>query len=197
LLPDYPKLKESIKERLYYAAIEEMSKEFPIASIAKMRCIHEGQSSSLVREDGSVTVIELKRLKSQMFMSYEECETSALSFVYDKMQTAIKEIIKQQAEMFVSTIDEAVTKTGNNIDMKGQKLTPDHILDMLKKIHIEFDSNGNPFMPKILAGTKGNESLIEAIKGLDIEPYKSKFENLINEKKREYLDRENNRKLVG
>jgi hypothetical protein len=130
-------------------------------------------------------------------MSNQECETMGLKDVYMKMLEALQEIVHQQAKMFFETMNKAVNETGNTMDMKGEKTSPKHIIDMLEMMYIDFDDNRQPILPTILPATKGNESLLQAVKGLEKEPYKTMFAELIVRKRREYLDREGNRKLVG
>ena len=102
----------------------------------------------------------------------------------------------QQAKMSIKTISEVTELVGNTHRSKGT-VTPADILSMYEKVEITFRSTGEPNMPSIIAGGQMadqiNAALIE-IQGN--EEYKQKFNQIMENKKKEWYDRENNRKLV-
>jgi hypothetical protein len=66
MLPDYPIFKKALEDALT-ERFRKISKEsdFVVAEIREVR-VHEGQSSTLIREDGTKDDIEMRRLSEEM-----------------------------------------------------------------------------------------------------------------------------------
>jgi hypothetical protein len=90
-----------------------------------------------------------------------------------------------------------VNKTGNVISGKGKPFTFDHFLEALEKMLIDFDEDGNPFMPSILISPEDWERIKSDFPKWDTDPEnKKKIQSIINKKRDEWYDRESHRKLV-
>ena len=68
---------------------------------------------------------------------------------------------------------------------------------MLEKIEIDFDKSGNPIMPTILLSPKDVRKFKEKFKEWDKNPeMERRSKEIIEKKRKQWLDRENSRKLV-
>ena len=60
----------------------------------------------------------------------------------------------KQSQQIFKKMDEATQKTGNILDVKSQPLSPDLVLEALKKVSIDFDEAGNPIYPNISSASR-------------------------------------------
>ena len=70
--------------------------------------------------------------------------------------------------------------------------------DMLEKIHIDFDKNGQPRMPNMVIHPDTLERIRPKLAEWEADPaIKKRRIEILAKKKEEWRDRESNRKLVG
>jgi hypothetical protein len=198
MLPNYP----IISRKITKFCIEKLEEErdfraYPFSK-AKKDLLHEGSRSAIIREDGSIEEFDFKKIEVGFTIDEKEIGTLTINEVLNKMSQMSKEMAKQFVEYFVETIDEAVKKVGNVVNSEGKKITTEKVFEMIEKICIDFDEFGKPEFPTFVGNKSGVESIKNAL--LEIEKNKEldkKFKDLLERKKRQYLDREANRKLVG
>jgi predicted DNA-binding protein (UPF0251 family) len=198
MLPDFPKLKEKL-QKLLIARTKMVQSAYmnPLSDVPKAR-IFEGNRTILVREDGSVEEIEIKEMKAEMEINLKEIETITLPDILEKFDTTAKELAMQQSKVFYDEIGKAVEKVGNVIDIKGKSFSIDDFLKMLDMIWLDFDENGNPNFPTIVAGEKTFKSISEVLPQLETDQEcKKRLAEIIERKREEWRARESNRKLVG
>lgn len=82
---------------------------------------------------------------------------------------------------FFLSLDQVVDRTGQVVNGNGKLPSFDLILDMLEKIDIEFDTNGNPIKPTLVMHPK----LFEKVKEMPKTAEQVKREKEIMERKRE------------
>jgi hypothetical protein len=109
--------------------------------------------------------------------------------IYEYAQTFLQDITKT---MF-STISQVSDFTGNVIDGKGKGVTHELLIEMLEKIHIDFDRDGNPIMPSIVIHPDMAKTFekLKADEGL----YKSRIDKIINRKREAYYAEKGRRGL--
>jgi hypothetical protein len=104
---------------------------------------------------------------------------------------------KQQAQLFFTKIEEATEKTGNIVDGKGKPFSPEFFLEALDKILIEFDDQGQPYLPTMFVSPELGNRIKDKLPEWESDPnHKKQFDELINKKRAEWNDRESHRKLV-
>jgi len=87
---------------------------------------------------------------------------------------------KSLARHLFRRISEITDITGRTIDAKGQLLTADFILDLLEKVEIGFDDEGNPQYPTLVVPPQ----LIKRLQELKITPEQEQRHKQIIEEKR-------------
>ncbi len=104
----------------------------------------------------------------------------------------------QLAQYSFSFINSVIDETGNSIDAKGRPVTPDLILEALEKLPIDFDENtGLAKFPTFYINPSQKEVFQKAIADAKSDQnFKLRFDQMVERKKEEWRDRENNRKLV-
>lgn len=83
-----------------------------------------------------------------------------------------------------STLTQVTDFTGNVVDGKGKGLSHEMLIEMLEKIHIDFDQDGNPLLPSIVIHPDMAKNF-EKLKA-DEDLYKSRFDEIINRKRDAY-----------
>ncbi|MCG8421463.1 MAG: hypothetical protein MJE77_26390 [Proteobacteria bacterium] len=74
-----------------------------------------------------------------------------------------QEIRKQLSRLFYSRINEVCDKTGNVVDLKGEKLSPDSVCALFERIDIEFDKLGKPILPTIVCSPEAEPQFREVL----------------------------------
>ena len=124
-------------------------------------------------------------------------ERGPIAFV-EGLETLARELSSQQSNMIFERLNQTTAKTGNIINTGGQAINPDHILQMLETIELDFTEDGQLRPPTLVLPTPEDcERLKEKLPEWEKdEHYKRKFAELIERKRQEWHDRESHRKLV-
>jgi len=109
--------------------------------------------------------------------------------IYEYAESFLKDITKT---MF-STLSQVTDFTGNVVDGKGKGINHEMLLEMLEKIHIDFDQEGNPLFPSIVMHPDMAKNF-EKLKS-DEELYKPRYDEIINRKREAYYAEKGRRGL--
>jgi hypothetical protein len=83
------------------------------------------------------------------------------------------------------------------VNGKGQPFTFELFLETLEKISIDFDDQGNPYLPTVVVSPELGAKLKSKLPEWEANPdYDKRFKELIERKRKEWNDRESHRKLV-
>jgi hypothetical protein len=94
-------------------------------------------------------------------------------------------------------LEKVTERTGNIVDARRSSIESNPILDALEKIEIDFDKFGNPIMPTIVMPPAEHNKIKGKLKDWANNPEMEKrWKEIIGKKKKQWLDRENSRKLV-
>lgn len=101
-------------------------------------------------------------------------------------------IVHAIASGLIQSISDVTDRTGNVMDAQGGPPTPDLILDLLEKMSISFDDEGNPQMPTLYAHPEMVDRLLET-------PYTEEHERrrqaILARKKEEFFAKKRTRRL--
>jgi len=100
--------------------------------------------------------------------------------IYEYAQSFLKDITKT----LFSTLSQVTDFTGNVIDGKSKGVSHEVLIEMLEKIHINFDQEGNPLLPSIVIHPDMAKSF-EKLKA-DEDLYKPRIDEIINRKREAY-----------
>lgn len=194
MLPDFPEAQKFAEECLLRILYNRIAfKTGWMQAMGPPVPIHEGTKVVLHRYDGSIDDVPMKRSGAVMKIKCDDLEKKGLPAVLDGMEQVANEMSKQHSKYFIERIDEITKESGQVYNNQGLPLTVDTILDSLDKIEMDFDEQGHPLMPTIMAGP----SMVEKIKNLKPTDEQNKRYNEILERKySEWRDRESNRRLV-
>lgn len=198
MLPDYPKLKERLSKLLTSRLVSEQKKiGSPVLDVPR-RIQHEGRKTRIIREDGSVWESDMKKIQTQIKINLQDVKNMKPKDIIEKIDEMAMQAASQQSKIAYEEIEKAVREVGNALDLKGEKFKVDHFFQMLEKLWIDFDKEGKPLLPTIVAGEKAYKVLSEVLTQIENNSeYKGRMEEIIMKKKELWRDREANRKLVG
>jgi hypothetical protein len=169
----------------------------PVSGIARVR-IFEGHEHTITRSDGETEPSLPREAKSQVSIGLDEIATLSLPQLLAKLDTAAREIGASQAKHLFETVSEAVEKTGNKIDARGERISSNLVLEALEKIEIDFRDDGTPMLPTLYIGPDLEEAMKKVSAEANESPaVKKRFDQIIARKKEAWRAREASRKLVG
>lgn len=194
MLPDFLKTKEKLKRMLDSERKKaELSHLGPVADVPKSM-IFEGNKFITIHKNGSCEEIKMEKATSRLEVKWEEVETMTHETVLNKIDDVAKEMAEQIAKSFYKTLSEAAEGVGNVSLSHGESLTVDLFLEMLEKMHVSFDKDGNPSGLTFAGSPKLRPALVKVISQAEADP---RYQELMERKREEWRVRESRRKLVG
>jgi hypothetical protein len=176
---------------------DHLGKLVPMANVGRM-CIHEGNKTVLVRESGVAEELKQHEQRVSIEVAVEDIAKMKADTLIQSMTAAADQMALRNTKLFIEEVRRATEEVGNVVDAHGQPVSKELLLQMLEKLAIDFDQNGNPELPAIVAGTKICEALVRLGGELDNDAdWERRFGEIIARKKEEWRARESDRKLVG
>jgi hypothetical protein len=196
MLPDYPKIKDHIKREFNSLARGESSKD-PLLSGIQIQEVHEGDTYSITSIDGIKQDDTYKKIEARFDITKEEMMTKGPEIYFSKAKEVAKTMIEQESKQVISKLTEAAEKAGNVVDGKSKPLSPDTIFEAMEKIRMDFDEFGNPIFPTLLLLPEMLDRIRSEIPKWESDPkVMAKQREIVEKKRKEWLDRESYRKLV-
>ena len=198
MFPDFLKTKENLQKMLDY----EMQKARlfymgPLAAVSESM-IHEGNKTVVMREDGSIDEENLESIAVKLEVKFDEVEKMNHEMVLDKIGRAAQEMASGMAKLFYEGLTKSADEVGNVISADGKPFSIDLFFEMLEKIHVDFDEEGNPIQLMCPVNPKLLPSIAKTISQAKADPANDRrYQAIIERKREEWRARESNRKLVG
>ena len=198
MLPDFLKVKEKLQKMLDYQMRQaHLSHMGPLANIA-VAMVFEGNKTVLIREDGSVDEQSPETAIADIEITSAEVEEMRPEMVLDKINNAAQKIAEQQARTFYRQIDKSAKEDGTVVSSGGEPFSMDLHFEMLEKIDIDFDEEGNPEGVAFVAHPSMFSSISDVLSQALAEPDNDRrYKEIMERKREEFRVRESNRKLVG
>ena len=194
MLPDFLKTKEKLKRMLDSERKKaELLHLGPVADAPKSM-IFEGNKTIIIYEDGSCAEVKMEKATSRLEVKWEEVETMTHETILNKIDNVAKEMAEQIKKSYYETLSEAAEEASNVTSTDGKTLSVDMILEMVKKMHLSFDEEGNPSGLTFAGSPKLRPVLAEIISQAESDP---RYQALMEQKREEWRVRESRRKLVG
>lgn len=198
MLPDFPRIKEKFVEAIN-EYLESLIRQEPLLSQFRTERHFEGNRISSKTESGELYQSSYKKISAESSVKREDVIAKGHMAFIENIQNVAEEIKKQQAKLMFDTIKEVTDRTGNVVNGKGQPFTHELFMESLEKIDIDFDDQGKPCLSnyRVVVSPELWAQLKDKLPEWEANPeYKKKFEELIERKRKEWSDRESNRKLV-
>lgn len=184
-----------------------LSQRFNSIMRYEMRPFNE--SLHIIQREGKVLMHNtLDNQNSQKTMEYRKAEFTHKTDPQQLISMTLEDVIKvldeeaknigsQMTKYYFQVLDNTAEETGNVVDAKDRKPTPELFLDAMRKISIPFDKDGNPKLPTMIINEEMSNVWRKIIEEAEANPnIKKEFDKIIEQKKKEYDAEQAGRKLV-
>jgi len=198
MLPDFPSLKKSVAKGVNRYMRHRRKVHGHMFNEIPQRQIFEGDRTAVERPHEARDESKMVRLSAEMTVDIDELHAMSLEQVLRRYDEMVKDLVGQQIKHFFELMNTVTEKTGNVVDAKGQRLTPELFFEMLEKIQIDFNSDGSPNMPTILISPSQQDDVRAAQEQFESDPaLRQRYENLMKSKFGEWGARQAIRTLAG
>lgn len=172
---------------------EELRNKDPfLGQIKTVNIIHGGGIIYDQKENQKLHKSELVKLSSSTLLKNEIIK----EYQIEEFCLLFYELINDQIKATVNMIFEETKRitefTGNVIGMKEGKMDAGKMLEMVKKIAINFDNEGNPILPQIYCGS----DMFNQFKDFKFSPEEQLvFDQIVVSKKNDWYAKKHYRKL--
>ena len=200
MLPDFTSTKKKLENSIFSTVASKVH-DSPLLSQMPKKVRLEGRKHSFVDSTGEYVERGYEKIDSKFSVENKEVLEKGILLLVERCIQAIDELNEKVTHGALEEMGIAATKVGNNIDAEGKLLT-DAYLDALEKIQVDFDDKGHPYLPSLVMNPK---DVIRQEKRLDDYinknpqheyEFNEKLDKIIEKKRKEWYDRESNRKLV-
>jgi len=200
VFPDYPATKRHLQKE-FTAAIRKETKKDPLISLIHVRQSYEGNAFTFTTDDGFSQTGTYKELSTKFEISNDEILKRGPEAYFSRVPQIAKEWVEKESRLLFQMMDEVTERTGNVVNAESKPLSPELILAALDKVAISFDEFGNAILPALVVHPDKLEGMKKEFQKYESDPlfklkYKLKYKLIIDKKRREWLDRESDRKLV-
>ena len=187
---DWPAQKLDAMELVQAAVRATTDAAAPLRHSVSRCTIQEGHRAVLVHPDGSVTNVDLKPHEATGTVTQDAVLAGA------GLRGLVEDLGRQLGNQIERDIVEGIQKMSPEIAGRFGGRTPEelgqNLLETLRRMNVDFDDDGQPTFsflinPKSSALLKAMESDADVTR---------EFESILEEKKHEWLRRENSRRLV-
>jgi len=198
MLPDLPKLKNDLMAMFSEYLRNQVNRNLGFLAEVPKHSMPEGNKLLVLRSDGSSEESDLFDSHSEIEFEREEMkklDIFKIKYLLDKMAFNMATQIKEKSlKGIIKTLGE-----NRNIGTCSIKdFNESHILKMFEDIQIDFYENGEPHKLEFIFPESMREKVIEISEKINSDPeIKKKHDELMNKKRKEWIDRETSRKLVG
>ncbi len=194
MLPDYPKTKDSIRDRFLLRPATQAMKKYGLDIPAIP--INEGHRHILIRADGTREETKMKEHGAEIAITQDQAQETTLSQIIEMGRNMGDKIGRQLLATITEEFHRVTQMTGNVVRARGQ-ICPNTILELLRAIDIDFDEDGHPNLPSAVMGAGAYPQFVAAAREFENSPELQKlFREILDEKREEHREREAARKLV-
>jgi hypothetical protein len=169
----------------------------PVMTGIPLRVQREGKNSSFEDAAGERQEMEYKQISAESSFKPEEGKgMSTEEFFKMASEPAIK-MAGQASRRLFEKLAQVTSATGQVIDAKGQPFHPKLMIEMLEKMELSFDDQGNPRLPEMYMGPDLHSSIKDKLPEWEKdETIKAAMKEVIDKKREDFREREANRRLV-
>ena len=198
MLPDLPKLKADIADKFHLFFVQRVNTCLGVVGEIPHCIIKEGRNPATIRPDSSKDETKLQKSSVETTFKSEEIPYLSVQERIARLDDAARKMAGQISTTAFATINEALDKVGNVIDGRGKPLSPAIFFEVLEKIQLDFDNDGNFKELTVVIPPEMTERFKEVMEKIQQDPeLVRRYEEIINKKRMEWRDREAARKLVG
>jgi hypothetical protein len=157
---------------------------------------HEGASGSFQLTSGEIEPIDFKKSSVEMVSPAEPGRGKSLKDILAVMAKGGSEMGAKMQDHIIKGVEAATEKVGNVVQIKNGVITPEAFFEMMEKVEIDFDENGQSqsswcLPPEMAAEFEKNYQAWQQDPQL-----KGKLVEIEEKKKEQFRARETNRRLA-
>lgn len=196
MLPDFPGIKVRLREALD-RLMDDMVYNDPILSQIRREHHFEGHRMSMEPEGGETQDSGYREVTGTQEIKAEDVIQRGILVYVEHLDTLAEEMRAQIKKFLFEDIDRITHQTGNVVDVEGKEFSLDHYLELLGKIHMDFDDEGNPIFPDHIAHPDTARMLETKLREwLQDSESSKKIHMALEAKRKEWDARESHRQLV-
>ncbi len=198
MLPDYTTLKAEFDHLFIVFIGKRIDYHLGFLAETPKHIYHEGDGRYPTYRSGEIVYKEMDLASASIEVDTREITSMSFNEIMSHLDEVAQNLASQIKSGFIENLNEALSGTEQNVDARGQKLSPKIIIEVYKKIEMDFSTDGK--MPNIamLVPPTLEESARMAQKELyDTPEYRDELERIIQEKRMQFRAREASRRLVG
>jgi hypothetical protein len=188
LFPGWPESRQTREEILGALLRQATYANAPLTTNITKFTLFEGDQVELVSANDSRQVMEVAEHTAKI-----EIRRSELPPGDTRLAHAIAEFARQFGSDMDQGLAELIRQSDQTQHLQGD--TPEElgasVLEALQRVDMSFDENGEPTFG-FIAGNKD----LELLRALDSPEIRARFDGVIEERRREWSDRESHRKLA-
>jgi hypothetical protein len=135
----------------------------------------------------------MHNISTEWLIPFNDIADNDLGLIARSLLPVSDDMARQFAQNMYGVVGAAAERVGNVVDAKAAGSIAGSLIEMMSKIELSVDRDGNVSMPQIHVGSEAYEKLVEAMQNIDPE-LEAEFERLKQEKSRQALDREADRR---
>lgn len=196
MLVDFPTLKRKLIEN-YNRELKVMSKNDPFISSIKEEKHFEGDKMQVGAIGGISNTTKYKEISSEYPLDRNAIINEGPTYLKSFLGKMANDIMNEQSNMVFSSLDETVKKTGNIVNSKDGILKPETFFDLLEKMDIDFDKNGNSRGLSLVVSPETAAKLSRLVPEWEKnKDFDNRYKEIIAIKRKDWDVRESHRKLV-
>lgn len=197
MLPDFPKIK-SRWSKVFIKFVKAQMSRSSIMSEIKTVPHFEGNRMSTRHDEEDIDRSNYSLFSAELSVKTDDIIKLGPKAFIESLNKVAEDLKSQQSEIMFEKLNEVTAKTGNVVDAGGQPISHELLLKTLETIQLDFDDTGKPIMPTLVVSPQQYEKIkVKIIEWENNPECQKQFEQMINRKRKEWHDRESNRKLVG
>lgn len=159
----------------------------------------EGDIQSIQRPNEPVDKSEFQTIEERWTLTKEQAENLSIAQLLEQVDRIATSLGSQQVKHILATVDKGVEKVGHTIQ-HGITIEEhaNAYLTSLDTIYLDFNDDGMPRLPSIIAGTEAAVKLKAAQEYIQSnDKLLARYDEIITRQRERWRARESNRKLVG
>lgn len=196
MLPDFSVIKRQIADDLTNRLRSEQ-REDSLFSLFKQFRQHEGDRFTIIQEDQTARTSRYHRFEMEGTLKVDDILKAGPTAVRDMLDTMSEGLAKDEAQVFMSMMDQATEQAGTVVRGKGEPFSAEHFIEAISKMELIFDDNGKWEMPTMVMHPSQQPRFRAVMKQIDeTADLKARATAIVDKKREEWFAREARRTLV-
>jgi hypothetical protein len=197
MLPDFPSIKRVILRGLGDFVNRRVGQD-PILRTIPRYTMHEGDRTTLTRSDGTEATIDFKEpLQAIAKVSMADIRTKGSTATLLAAEAIATDLARGLAQRVYEGIRQTTDEIGNTVDAAGERFSPHLYLQVLRKLQLQFDREGNWLQPQFAAAPDNLKTIEIVLRQAEQDPeFVAARDAIVNQQREDWRAREANRKLV-